>query len=184
LPGEPRKVKKTALLVIDVQSGLFGGVDVLYREKVLLETINELVDKARRSDAPIFWIQHCEAEVGSPLHPDSKGWQVHPELNKRTEDVHIRKSHPDSFQDTRLEQELKSRGIGRLVVAGLQTEYCIDTTCRRAYSLGYEVILVEDGHSTYDSEHLSAEQIIRHHNQVLGSWFVTLENSIGISFAA
>jgi nicotinamidase-related amidase len=177
-------VKKTALLVIDVQSGLFGGMDAIYGEKDLIGTINELIEKARRSDVPIFWIQHCEAEEGSPLHPDSKGWQIHPELSKKAEDIYVRKSHPDSFQDTMLGEELSSRDIEKLTVTGLQTEYCIDTTCRRAYSLGYEVILIEDGHSTYDSEQLSAVQIIRHHNQVLGSWFVTLKNSTDVYFAA
>ncbi len=175
-------MKKTAFLVIDVQSGLFGGVDALYQEKVLIKTINGLIDKARRSDVPIFWIQHCEAEEGNPLHPDLKGWQIHPELNRGEKDVYVRKSHPDSFQDTRLEKELDSRGVEKLIVAGLQTEYCIDTTCRRAYSLGYEVILIEDGHSTYDNEDFSAEQIIRHHNKVLGSWFVTLIPSTEASF--
>jgi nicotinamidase-related amidase len=54
----------------------------------------------------------------------------------------IKKETPDAFHKTNLHQKLKSKGIEKLVIAGLQTEYCIDTTCRRAYSLGYEVVLV------------------------------------------
>jgi nicotinamidase-related amidase len=98
------------------------------------------------------------------------------------DDIVIIKNHPDAFQDTKLQKELESRDINKLVIAGLQTEYCIDTTCRRAYSLGYEVILVQDGHSTYDTEYLDAEKIITHHNQVLSNWFATLTSANEVQF--
>jgi nicotinamidase-related amidase len=92
------------------------------------------------------------------------------------------KRHPDSFQETELQRELKERDIEHLVIAGIQTEYCVDTTCRRAYSLGYDVVLVQDGHSTWDSEHLDASQIIAHHNNVLGGWFARLQPAREIKF--
>jgi nicotinamidase-related amidase len=69
-----------------------------------------------------------------------------------------------------------------LVVAGIQTEYCVDTTCRRAYSLGYDVTLVQDGHSTWDTPDLCAPQIIAHHNRTLGGWFVTPQAAEAIAF--
>ncbi len=174
----------SALIVIDVQSGLFDGGDIPYKGNELLKTINELIEKARISHTPIIIIQHNGEGEDSSLYPNTDGWQIHPALGNREEDVYVQKSHPDSFQDTSLQKELESRGIRKLIVAGLQTEYCIDTTCRRAYSLGYEVILIENGHSTYDSENLSAELIIAHHNQVLSSWFVTLEDANEIAFPA
>ena len=94
----------------------------------------------------------------------------------------VQKRHPDSFQDTNLRQELASRTIERLVITGIQTEYCVDTTCRRAYSLGYDVTLVKDAHSTWDSDHLTASQIIAHHNDVLGGWFAELKEASEIEF--
>jgi hypothetical protein len=94
----------------------------------------------------------------------------------------IQKHHPDAFQDTNLQPELESRGIERLVIAGIQTEYCVDTTCRRAYSLGYDVTLVKDAHSTWDTDCLTAPQIIAHHNNVLGGWFVELKEASEIEF--
>jgi nicotinamidase-related amidase len=175
--------QETALIVIDVQTGLFGVFDTPYKDEALIETINGLIGKARLSDTPIFLVQHNGEGKDSPLSPNTDGWEIHPALKIEKEDLYIQKDHPDSFQDTQLEKELSSRGIRRLVITGLQTEYCIDTTCRRAYSLGYEVILIENGHSTYDTEHLRADQIINHHNQVLGSWFVTLEKSTEVSFS-
>jgi nicotinamidase-related amidase len=64
--------------------------------------------------------------------------------------------------------------INRLIVMGAQTEVCVDTTCRRAFSLGFSVTLVSDGHSTWDNATLTAEQIIRHTNDTLAGWFVHL----------
>jgi nicotinamidase-related amidase len=169
--------KKSALLIIDVQTGLFEGYEIPYNEKELIKTINELISKARASNTPIIFIQHNGDGEDSPLHPNRDGWKIHPELINTTEDIYIQKNHPDSFQDTQLQNQLDSLGVEKIIVAGLQTEYCIDTTCRRAYSMGYEVILIEDGHSTYDTEYLTAEQVINHHNQVLGGWFVMMRNS-------
>jgi hypothetical protein len=96
--------------------------------------------------------------------------------------VVVQKLHPDAFRDTSLPQELASRGIQHLIISGIQTEYCIDATCRRAYSLGYEVVLVKDAHSTWDTDHLTARQIIDHHNNVLGGWFAELREASEIEF--
>ncbi|MDY6875692.1 MAG: isochorismatase family protein [Chloroflexota bacterium] len=89
----------------------------------------------------------------------------------------IQKRHPDASQDTGLQREIESRGIKRLVITGIQTEYCVDTTCRRAYSLNYESTLAKDAHSTWDTDLLSAPQIIAHHNEVLGGWFARLKET-------
>ena len=96
--------------------------------------------------------------------------------------VVIQKQTPYAFHETNLHSELTLKRIKKLVIAGLQTEYCIDTTCRRGFSLGYEITLVEDSHSTWNSSLFSAQQIINHHNQVLGGWFVTLKKEREIEF--
>jgi nicotinamidase-related amidase len=97
-----------------------------------------------------------------------------------TQDVKIEKNFPDSFQDTTLESHLTQLGVNQLIVAGIQTEICVDATCRRAFSLGYDVILAKDGHSTADSSSLIADQIITHHNTVLQNWFVSLSDTQNI----
>jgi nicotinamidase-related amidase len=74
----------------------------------------------------------------------------------------------------RLKEELEKAGVGKLVLAGMQTELCVDTTCRRAFSLGYESILVKDAHTTFDSTMLKAIQIIEHHNSIWHGRFATL----------
>jgi nicotinamidase-related amidase len=70
--------------------------------------------------------------------------------------------------------------VGFPAGSGAQTEVCVDTTCRRAFSLGFSVTLVSDGHSTWDNATLTADQIIRHTNDTLAGWFVHLVRMDGV----
>ena len=94
----------------------------------------------------------------------------------------MQKTTPDAFYQTTLKVELAAKDIEQLVIAGIQTDYCVDTTCRRATSEGYPVTLVSDAHSTWGDSGLSAQQIIDHHNQVLGNWFANLVTTEAVQF--
>lgn len=175
---------RTALVVIDVQLGMFvdtpGEPPVPGKER-LLEKVRGLIDEAHEAGVPVIYVQHCE-EAGSPLEEGTEGWKIHPRIAPLEGDVVVKKRTPDSFLDTTLREELESRNIDGVILAGMQTEYCVDTTCRRAFSLGYDVTLVKDAHGTWDNDDLSAAQIIAHHNEVLGSWFATAMNADEIRF--
>lgn len=157
---------QSALVIIDVQVGIVGGPPKVHDAPRLLRHLNVLIEQARRHEVPVVFVQHDGPEghrtaVGSPGHA------LHPELSRRPDDLVVHKHECDSFLGTELDAELRSRGIDALVVAGLMTEYCIDTTCRRAFSLGYDVTLVADAHSTADRKTMSAEAIVAHHNSTL-----------------
>ncbi len=163
--------KGTALLVVDVQVGMFEGPEgLVHGGEILLEKIGDLLRRARESRVPVIYIQHCEGP-GEILEKGTDWWQIHPSIAPLAGELVIEKRTPDSFHETTLREELDSRGITRLILAGIQTEYCIDTTCRRTFSLSYDVVLVKDAHGTWDTDHISASQIIAHHNEVLGNWF-------------
>ncbi len=131
-----------------------------------LPNIKALLDKARSSGMPVFFIQH-DGPRGHPIEAETAAWAIHPSiLPKRGEPV-IRKKASDSFFETRLAEKLQSAKISHLIIAGAQTEYCVDTTCRRAVTLGYDVTLVADAQLTADSSVLTASQIIAHHNSLL-----------------
>lgn len=170
-----------ALLVIDVQMFGFGEDSPVYAGESLIARIGDLITRAREADVPVIYVQHCGAE-GEIDEPGAPAWEIHPAIAPAAGEPVVQKRHPDAFQETTLQAELKSRNIKCLVVAGMQTEYCVDTTCRRAYSLGYDVVLAEDAHSTWDTEHLTALQVIAHHNATLGGWFVTLKAARDITF--
>lgn len=157
--------RETALLIIDVQVGIIEGFHA-YRGREVLKQINKLLAKARPVNLPIIYVQH-DGEAGHPLEVGTEGWQIHQAIKPHEEDLIIRKRASDSFFDTTLQRELEARGIKHLIVAGCMTEYCVDTTARRAVSVGYDVTLVSDAHTTIDNKLLTAAQIIAHHNALL-----------------
>ncbi len=171
------------LLIIDVQLGMFESPSIpsVPGGKELLDKIEALIGKARDGGAAIIYIQHC-GDTGHPLERGKAGWNIHPSIAPIHGDIVVQKTTPDSFYKTDLQSELDAKGIKKIVVAGLQTEYCIDTTCRRAFSLGYDVTLAEDAHGTWDNGILNSNQIIEHHNYVLGNWFVKLKKTVEINF--
>ncbi|MFE1630612.1 cysteine hydrolase family protein [Brevibacillus reuszeri] len=168
--------KNTALLIVDVQTFL---IEHAYQGNVIIERIEKLLTRARDLQIPVLYIQHCGRE-GGPFEIGTTTWQIHPAITPKEEEPVIHKFACDSFLDTTLRDELESREINHLVIVGLQTEYCIDTTSRRAISLGYDVTLANDCHSTFDGTVLKAEQIIAHHNALL-SIFGTGNNRITVT---
>lgn len=158
---------KTALLVIDVQKGLCEGEHEAFESQQVIGRINKVSERARAAGAVVVFVQH-ESKCGY-LEFGTDAWQLAHGLSIHPNDLRIRKESADSFHRTELEQVLKQHAVTNLMICGLQTEFCVDTTTRRALALGYPVILVADAHTTEDKEHLSAAQIIRHHNVTLTS---------------
>ena len=132
----------------------------------VLSNIALLLDRARTSGTQVVFIQHDGPE-GHPIEAETPPWAIHPSILPRNDEPVIRKKASDSFFETNLGEELRDRQIGHLVVVGAMTEYCVDTTCRRAVTLGYDVTLVADAHLTRDTPVLTAAQIIGHHNLLL-----------------
>lgn len=171
-----------ALLVIDVQKAMFIMEDTpLYRGSELLQTIKKILSKARDSKIPIIYIQH-NGQTGGDLEKGKTTWEIHENIKPLADEIRIEKTKPDSFYNTELLDVLKMHNIEKLVITGIQTEFCVDTTCRRAAMLDYKVTLIEDGHSTFDTETLKASQIIKHHNYIMGSWFAELKKISDFNF--
>jgi nicotinamidase-related amidase len=157
----------TALLIIDVQQALCTGEYGAFEAARVLQRINFVAAQARAAGAPVVLIQH-DAPGGVLAH-GSAGWQLAQGLDVAPSDVRLRKQATDSFHHTELQALLQARGVTALVICGLQSEFCVDTTTRRALALGYPVTLVADGHSTCDNGVLTAAQITAHHNTTLAN---------------
>jgi nicotinamidase-related amidase len=155
----------TALVVIDVQVGL---IEEAYRCNEVLASINILLSKARATGTPVIYIQHDEPK-GHQLEVGTPAWEIHPAIAPQRGELIVHKRASDSFHATSLQRELEAHGIKHLVVVGGQTEYCVDTTVRRATTMGYNVTLVGDAHTTddYDESVLPAAKRIEYHNEVL-----------------
>jgi len=160
--------KKSALLVLDVQVNMFGPEFHVVDGDQVLAVIGTLAERARAADAPVIYVRN-DGGIGEPDERGTPGWEIHPQIAPLDGDVVIDKSGPDAFERTDLRQVLHSHGIGALTIVGMQTELCVATTCRRAAQLGYEVTLVQDGHTTFDWEEISAAEAIYKHNAALSS---------------
>ncbi|AIQ58907.1 cysteine hydrolase family protein [Paenibacillus borealis] len=171
----------TALLIIDVQEAMFSYPDMkLYDEAGVLERISSLLDKARSAGIPVIYIQHTEEEgefvKGTPT------WEISSRITPQAGEKVIGKTTPDSFHLTGLQGELERLGATDLVICGMQTDYCVNATSRRAHSLGYSSVLVKDAHSTFDNNNLTGEEIVKQHNDALGSGLVTLRSEEEVTF--
>jgi nicotinamidase-related amidase len=151
-----------ALLVIDVQRGLFEKAIPIYRADELLDHITSLVTKAHRAGMPVIYVQHG-SKAG--LVEGSAAWQLHPRLKPLRKDLAIHKTHPSAFDGTRLVEMLSRRGVKRLILTGLVTHGCVRATCLDALGRGYQIVLVEDGHSNY---HRQAAALVQTWNARLG----------------
>lgn len=157
----------TALLVIDMQQALCSGDEEAFDIKDMIKRVNVLIANAKIGGATVIFIQHEEEEGGLRVH--SEGWQLVQGLTVADGDIRVRKATPDAFHQTELGAVLERLGATQLVVCGLQTDFCVDTTVRRALALGYPVVLAGDAHSTIDNGVLTAAQIIAHHNRTLSN---------------
>jgi nicotinamidase-related amidase len=178
---------KTALLVIDVQQGIFTGHEAVADWPQRFDRIAALVARARAASHLIAYVQHIGGR-GHQLAPDAPGWPLDKRLDVREQDLVIHKTASDSFFGTALHASLQAHGITGVVICGCWTNYCIDTTCRRAISLGYNVQLASDAHACGASGLLSAAQIIAHHNDILdgfaaGSAQLVVRPAADIQFA-
>lgn len=157
---------KTAVLVIDMQQGLCVGPGAAHDCAGTIARINTVTQRAREARLPVIFVQHEDA--GDLVH-DSAAWQLAQGLETASFDFRLRKTTPDAFLRTGLERLLKSRDVTELVICGLHTEFCVDTSCRRALALGLPVTLVSDGHSSAGNAAITAEQVIAHHNLTLAN---------------
>ena len=134
----------TALLVIDMQNVVVEGA---HERDAVVANIASLVEKARAAAVPVIWVQ----DEGENHKKGSDAWQIVPELHPASSEPHVDKEYGDSFEATNLESVLAELGVGRLVVAGAQTDQCVRSTLHGAFARGYDATLVSDAHTTEDS---------------------------------
>ncbi len=150
----------TALLVIDVQNGMVAGA---HNRDGVVANIATLVEKARAGDVPVVWVQ----DFSNDRPRDSDAWRVVPELSQAESEPVVHKHYGDAFEETDLESVLAAGKIGRLIVAGAQTDECIRSTLHGAVVRGYDATLVSDAHTTEDLTEWGApppEKVIDHTN--------------------
>lgn len=138
-----------ALLVIDVQNEYFTGALPITHPAGHLEQILTAMDTAAAKQVPVVVIQHAFTDPAKPFfQKGTPGWELHPEVAKRSRDLLLEKSLPGSFTGTELEDWLRERNINTVTIAGYMTHMCCDTTAREAVHRGFTVEFLSDATGT------------------------------------
>ncbi len=155
----------TALLVIDMQQGSFTPQTPRFDTGGVVKRINTLVEAFRRSGQPVIFVQH-DGTREQAFIPGTTAWKLLPELDAKPGDIMVSKVANDAFYASMLSSELSKLEINELFITGCATDFCVESTIRSALAKDYKVTVVEDGHTTGERPHLSAEQVINHCNWV------------------
>ncbi|ARM88671.1 isochorismatase-like protein [Rhizobium sp. CIAT894] len=183
-----------ALLIIDVQKAILAGKATPERQPQVDSALDETIallaslqERARQAGAPVVLVQH-DGDSGHRLAVGTDGWALREEIAPKQDEVVIRKKSADCFFETDLTERLNERSVTHLVIGGCMSQFCVDTTVRRAVSLGYQVTLIADGHTTGDTATLTFSEIVAHHNETLdgfdaGKATVEIRSAADIAFS-
>ncbi len=152
---------KIALLIIDVQYGLVKNNP--FNMETVIKNINILAENCRKSNIEIIHFRHCE-EKGSEFEINTPGWEICKELTPKLNEKIIDKNYNSIFKDTKLKAYLEEKGISTLIMTGLQTNYCIDTSCRVGFEFGFKIIIPEETNTTFGNEYITGEKLYLYHN--------------------
>ncbi len=146
------KESGTALLIVDIQNDYFpGGAMELVGSQEAGKQAKQLLAAFREKNMPVIHIQHISMHPGATFFlPGTKGAEIHECVFPRQGETIIQKHFPSSFRNTTLLEHLRDKKIHRLVIIGMMTHMCIDTTTRAAADLGFECFLCHDACATRD----------------------------------
>lgn len=129
------------MLVVDMQVGVMNES---WDAPRIIANVETAVERARAAGVPVIWVQHSDDELAS----GSPDWQLVAELVPAADEPIIQKQYNSSFEQTELEEELAKLGATHLVLAGAATNWCVRATAYGALDRGYDLTLIEDGHTT------------------------------------
>ncbi|WP_105145190.1 cysteine hydrolase family protein [Streptococcus suis] len=166
---------KSALLVIDIQNLVVEGKPFAIEERLRLWQ-NSLA-LVRQSGIEVIYIRHHDQE----LVKDTPDWEIHPLVAPLENEMIFDKTFNSAFKETGLHSYLQKQKINKLIIMGMATNFCIDTTIKVAFELGYKVAVLQDGTTTSYSGKLDARDLIDHYQNIWSWNFAqvdTLENII------
>lgn len=143
---------KTALLIIDIQNDYFpGGKNELVNSAAASLKAKELLKQFRQRGLTVIHVRHLSVRPGAWFFiPGSKGAEIHINVQPLKNETIITKNYPNSFRETDLQNYLREQQIDHLVISGMMSNMCVDSTARAAKDLGYRITVVEDACATKD----------------------------------
>ena len=150
------------LLVVDMQKGLVDGE--LYDFDAFLDRTVRLINAARRNRIEVIYVQH-DAGPDSGMTYGDEAFEIDDRVKPKQGEKVFVKTINSCFGNRGLREYLESQEDRRLMIIGLQTNYCIDCTVKSAFERGFEVIIPEGTNSTFDNDYMTGETTYRYYNE-------------------
>lgn len=143
---------KSALILIDIQNDYFpSGRNELHKPEEALKCTKQALEFFRKNNLPVYHVRHTNTYKGATFFlPDTSGAEIHKSVSPRTDEKVLVKHTPNSFFQTGLYDELRKQNISHLVICGMMSHMCIDTSVRAARDYGFSVTVLEDACATKD----------------------------------
>lgn len=154
-------MNKMALIVVDFQEGLVA--ENPFNKENTINNIELLIKECRDNNVEVIYARH-DGGKGDELEFGSKGWQIYNQVAPEKGEKIIEKQYNSAFKNTELKEYLDEKSIDTIVLAGMQTEYCIDTTCKVAFEHNFKLIIPEETNTTFDNEFMSGKDIYEYYN--------------------
>jgi nicotinamidase-related amidase len=166
-------MNNTALLVVDVQEALVA--ENPYNKEFTINNIEKLINNCRNSNMEVIYVQH-DGGKGDELEAGTSGWQVYNQISPKSGEKIVAKNYNSSFKNTELKAYLEEKHIDTIILVGMQTEYCIDTTCKVAFEHGFNLIIPEGTNTTFDNDYMTGKEIYEYYNfKIWNNRFAKLE---------
>ena len=149
---------KTAMLVVDMQNALI--LEHPYDEKRLIKTISQMEQICRDKGIEVIFIRHED----NTLVPGESGFEIYSKVAPEKDEKIFNKKYNSAFRKTGLREYLQEKGVERLIVTGMQTDFCVDATIKAAFEYGFDVIVPRGGHTTFDNRYLSGEELYHYYS--------------------
>ncbi len=141
---------KRALVLIDIQNDYFpGGAMELVKSPAAGVQAGKLLQTFRQRGLHVVHVQHVSTRPGATFFlPETAGVQIHENVAPKDGEKLIHKAYPNSFRETQLLEHLRANQISQLVIAGMMTHMCVDSSTRAATDLGFQCVLAHDACAT------------------------------------
>ncbi|MBL4936955.1 cysteine hydrolase [Clostridium sp. YIM B02515] len=152
------------LLVIDTQKLITN--EKLYNFHLFVSNVEKLIYTARKNNIEVIYVRHDDG-TESELTKGTNGFEIYEKFKPYNEDKIFDKLVNSAFKETGLVEYLVSKGEKDIIVAGLQTDYCIDATIKCGFEHGFNMIVPAYANTTVDNKFMSAEQTYKYYNEFI-----------------
>lgn len=153
-----------ALLIIDMQKALVDKRP--FQVETVLQNIKQLIEACRARGVSIIYVQHDEG-IGSGYERGTSGWELCDEIAPQSGDIIVDKHFNSAFRHTKLQDHLTNLHAKHLLLCGMQTQYCVDATCKVAFEYGYEVTVAKGTVTTLDCAFSRAQALTQYYEDTI-----------------